>query len=61
VFSRHEINVDAVLQQAGHSKSALPFVITLEPCRVEKLRKALSEIRNLDFHVAPPVDMPILS
>jgi len=61
VFSRHEINVDAVLQQSGHSKSALPFVITLEPCRVERLRTALAEIRNLDFHVAPPVDMPILS
>jgi homoserine dehydrogenase len=61
VFSRHEINVDAVLQQAGHSKSALPFVITIEPCRVEKLRKALAEIRSLDFHVAPPVDMPILT
>ena len=61
VFSRHEINVDAVLQQAGHSKSALPFVITLEPCRVQKLREALTEIRKLEFHVAPPVDMPILS
>lgn len=60
VFSRHEINVDAVLQRAGHSKSALPFVITLEPCRVEKLRAALGEIRALDFHVAPPIDMPIL-
>jgi homoserine dehydrogenase len=61
VFSRHEINVDAVLQQAGHSKSSLPFVITLEPCRVQKLREALAEIRKLEFHVAPPVDMPILS
>ncbi|HEX6881002.1 MAG TPA: homoserine dehydrogenase [Terriglobales bacterium] len=61
IYSRHEINVDAVLQQAGHSKSALPFVITLEPCRVERLRAALAEIRNLDFHVAPPVDMPILT
>jgi len=61
VFSRHEINVDAVLQQAGHSKAALPFVITLEPCRVEKLHQALAEIRKLEFHVAPPVDMPILT
>jgi homoserine dehydrogenase len=61
VFSRHEINVDAVLQQAGHSKSSLPFVITLEPCRVQKLRAALAEIRALEFHVAPPVDMPILA
>ena len=60
VFSRHGINIDAVLQRTGFSKAALPFVITLEPCRSEKLREALSEIRTLDFHVAAPVDMPIL-
>lgn len=61
VFSRHEINVDAVLQRPGFSKASLPFVITLEPCRTQKLCEALAEIRTLDFHVAPPVDMPILS
>jgi homoserine dehydrogenase len=61
VFSRHEINVDAVLQRPGFSKAALPFVITLESCRTQKLRDALAEIRALDFHIAAPVDMPILS
>lgn len=60
VFSRHGINIDAVLQRPGFSKLSLPFVITLEPCRSEKLREALVEIRGLDFHVAAPVDMPML-
>lgn len=60
VFSRHAINIDAVLQRPGFSKAALPFVITLEPCRSEKVREALTEIRALDFHVAAPVDMPVL-
>jgi len=60
VFSRHGINIDSVLQRPGFSKASLPFVITLEPCRSEKLHEALVEIRGLDFHVAAPVDMPIL-
>jgi homoserine dehydrogenase len=60
VFSRNGINIDSVLQRPGFSKTSLPFVITLEPCRSEKLREALLEIRALDFHVAAPVDMPIL-
>jgi homoserine dehydrogenase len=60
VFSGHGINIDSVLQRPGFSKASLPFVITLEPCRSEKLREALAEIRNLTFHVAAPVDMPIL-
>lgn len=60
VFSRHGINIDAVLQRPGFSKASLPFVITLEPCRSERLREALVEIRGLDFHVAAPVDMPVL-
>jgi homoserine dehydrogenase len=60
VFSRHEINVDAVLQRPGHAKSELPFVVTLEPCRTQKVQEALNEIRKLDFHVAAPVEMPIL-
>jgi len=60
VFSRHEINVDAVLQRPGHAKSELPFVVTLEPCRTQKVQEALGEIRKLDFHVAAPVEMPLL-
>lgn len=60
VFSRHGINIDSVLQRPGFSKASLPFVITLEPCRSERLREALVEIRAVDFHVAAPVDMPIL-
>jgi homoserine dehydrogenase len=60
VFSRHGINIDSVLQRPGFSKASLPFVITLEPCRSEKVREALVEIRALDFHVAAPVDMPML-
>ncbi len=59
-FSRYEINIDSVLQRPGYPKSALPFVITLESCSTEQLRSALAEISQFEFHVAAPLDLPIL-
>jgi homoserine dehydrogenase len=60
VFCRHNINIDAVLQKRGHSKSELPFVITLESCRESRMLAALAEIANFDFLVGTPLRMPIL-
>ena len=60
VFSRHHINVDAVLQRPGYMKSKLPFVITLEPCTESRLQAALAEIGGFDFLVETPLRMPIL-
>lgn len=60
-FARHGLNVDAVLQKPGHDKSSLPFVITLESCNAAQLSSAVEEVRDLDFHVTPPLAMPIVS
>lgn len=59
-FSTHHINIDAVLQQRGHSKSELPFVITLEACAKSRLQQALDEMKQLEFLLQEPVTMPIL-
>jgi len=59
-FGSHHINLDAVLQKPGHSKSELPFVITLEPCRQAQLDAALAKIAKLDFLIEAPMTMPIL-
>ena len=61
VFSRHGINIDAVLQEPGWSKTELPFVVTLERCGSSVVSAAMDEIRQLDFHVRPPLWLPILS
>jgi homoserine dehydrogenase len=61
VLSRHDINLDAVLQQPGYSKAELPFVITLEPCATSRLQPALAEICEFDFLVESPVRMPIVT
>lgn len=60
VLSRYHINLDAVLQKPGHNKSALPFVITLEPCRQSSLEAALREINGFEFLTEAPVRMPIV-
>ena len=59
-FSRHQINVDAVLQRPGFSKSELAFVMTLEACPRSRLQAALAEIERLDFLAETPLNLPIL-
>ena len=59
-LARQQINVDAVLQRPEHPKSALPFVITLEPCLQQNLQAAIAEIARCDFLLEPPLTMPIM-
>jgi homoserine dehydrogenase len=60
ILSRHGISIDALLQKPGYPHSALPFIITLESCNSAVLQRALEEIARLDFHVQPPLCLPIL-
>jgi homoserine dehydrogenase len=59
VLSRHGISIDALLQKPGYPHTALPFIITLEPCSSAVLERALAEITRLDFHVEAPLCLPI--
>lgn len=59
-LSTRGINIDAVLQKSGYTKTALPFVITLEPCGTSVLREALDELARAEYQVEPPVTFPIL-
>src|SRR5947207_2775445 len=60
VFARHAINVEAVVQLPRYRKDRLPFVATLEACSSAVLNRALTDIAALDFHVEPPLALPIL-
>lgn len=61
ILARHKINIDSVLQEPGHPKNRLPFVMTLEPTREERVSRAAAEIRRLPFLAAPPLTMPFAS
>jgi homoserine dehydrogenase len=60
ILSTHQLNIDALLQNPGFDKAALPFVITLEPCRNSQLHPALEEMSALDFAIRPCLCLPIL-
>jgi homoserine dehydrogenase len=59
-LAKQRVNLDAVLQEPGFPKDALPFVITVEACEERALRAALEEIRQADWHAEPPLALPML-
>jgi homoserine dehydrogenase len=61
ILAKYGISIDALLQKPGFPHSALSFVMTLESCDSAELNRALEEIAQLDFHVEPPLCLPIFS
>jgi homoserine dehydrogenase len=61
ILANYQISIDALLQKPGFPHSALSFVMTLESCDSAVLNRALEEIARLDFHVEPPLCLPIFS
>lgn len=59
-LERQGIDLDAVLQERGYRKDALPFVITVEPCEQAALEAALAGIAGADFHAVAPLALPML-
>jgi len=59
-LAKQHINLDALLQEPGYPKDALPFVITVEPCEEAALNAALKEITKSDFLAEPPLALPML-
>jgi homoserine dehydrogenase len=60
ILAEYDANIESVLQKPGYSKSALPFLITLEECRASLVEQALQKIAPLDFLVHPCLHLPIL-
>ncbi len=60
ILGRHKINIDSVLQESWRERDNLPFVISVDPTPLPALKKALSEMRALDFINTPPLALPIL-
>lgn len=59
-LANQKINLDAVLQEPGYPKDALPFVITVEPCDEAALVAALADIGRFEFHAERPLALPML-
>src|SRR5687768_7238825 len=61
VFARHEINIDAVLQEPGFPSGRRPFVVSLDPAASSAIESAIAEMGAFDFHSEAPVVLPVLS
>ncbi len=61
VFARHEINIDAVLQEPGFPPGRRPFVVSLDPSPSSAIESAIAEMAAFDFHSEAPVVLPVLS
>jgi homoserine dehydrogenase len=60
-YAKYGINIDGVLQLPKFRKDRLPFVTTLEECSESVLDRALAEVSRSDFHVQPPLSLPIFA
>jgi homoserine dehydrogenase len=59
-LAKEKINIRAIVQKEGFAESALPFVVTVEPCKASALDRALAAIRSQDYLIEPPLNLQIL-
>ena len=59
-LARERINIRAIVQKPGFPQYALPFVVTVEPCKSSALQRALERIRNMPCLLEPPLDLQML-
>ena len=54
------INIRAIVQKPGFPANALPFVMTVEPCKSSALKRALEVLRGKDYLLEQPLDLQML-
>jgi len=59
-LARERINIRAIVQKPGYPADALPFVVTVEPCKSSALKRALESIRTMDCMIVEPLDLQML-
>lgn len=59
-LAAEKINIRAIVQKPGYPEHALPFVVTVEPCRSSALKRALETIGRMDCLLEPPLNLQML-
>ncbi|HVA92112.1 MAG TPA: ACT domain-containing protein, partial [Chloroflexota bacterium] len=59
-LAKEKINIRAIVQKAGYPAHALPFVVTVEPCKSSALTRALAVIGEMDCLLEKPLDLQML-
>lgn len=59
-LAKEQINIRAIVQKAGYPHDALPFVVTVEPCKSSALQRAMEAMRTMNCLLEPPLDLQML-
>ncbi len=59
-LAEEKINIRAIVQKPGYPHDALPFVVTVEPCKSSALQRALAAVRSMDCFLVEPLDLQML-
>jgi homoserine dehydrogenase len=59
-LAKEHINIRAIVQKPGYPAHALPFVVTVEPCKSSSMERALAVIRKMDCQISEPLDLQML-
>ena len=59
-LARERINIRAIVQKPGYPAEALPFVVTVEPCKSSAMKRALTEIGKMNCLLEAPLDLQML-
>jgi homoserine dehydrogenase len=59
-LAEERINIRAIVQKPGYPHDALPFVVTVEPCKSSTLQRALAAMRTMDCFLVEPLDLQML-
>ncbi len=59
-LAQERINIRAIVQKPGYPQHALPFVVTVEPCKSSALQRALERVRTMTCLLEPPLDLQML-
>jgi homoserine dehydrogenase len=59
-LAHEKINIRAIVQKPGYPAEALPFVVTVEPCKSSALKRALEGIKSRDYIMVEPLDLQML-
>jgi len=59
-LAEEKVNIRAIVQKPGYPHDALPFVVTVEPCKSSTLQRALAAMRTMDCFLVEPLDLQML-
>jgi homoserine dehydrogenase len=59
-LAKERINIRAIVQKPGYPSHALPFVVTVEPCKSSALKRALASVSKMDCLLEEPLNLQML-